>query len=245
MLRLVSSVRAVAVGPVRKSLTRSFAITPLRLNEVTTNLQSVLKAESNFEKKDAFGLDETYQNYLQESGFHPQAADNSVLTKLVRQNGLETVHVFFDVQAITQASYDLRQFQESAEDADELMDIDSPEFRALSLVDVNVVVEKDGKAVGFDMGLSLLTHELGVSGITNFDNASDALAETSEAAAKRDVAYSGPSFVNLAEELQVSLEAYLQSRGVTTELGDFILAYSSVKENNLYISWLDRLTAFF
>ncbi|GMF02170.1 unnamed protein product [[Candida] boidinii] len=93
------------------------------------------------------------------------------------------------------------------------------------------------------MGIS--TNQFSVSGIANFDSARLALSDNAEDAAKRDLKYSGPPFGNLAEELQEGISNYLYNRGIDDQLAEFILAYSSVKENDEYINWLEKMTKFF
>ncbi|VEU20899.1 DEKNAAC101907 [Brettanomyces naardenensis] len=220
-----------------------FSTSVTRCNQVTDDLAKVLNSELEFEKKDSFGLDESYTNYLQLSGFQIVNSDKKVLAELIKKDGPETIHVYFDVLRITQASYELRQFQEEMQNQDDIAS--TPEFEDLAFSDVNVVVEKNGKAVGFDLSLSLLNNDFAVTAITNFDNAELALSDSPEAAAARDLTYSGPSFSNLADELQESLEQFLVSRGIDNQLGEFVLAYASVKENSEYVSWLDNLKTFF
>ncbi|QPG73293.1 hypothetical protein FOA43_000603 [Brettanomyces nanus] len=222
---------------------RLFSISSIRANKPSEDLSKVLHSELDFEKKDSFGLDETYKTYLQQSGFEIVNRDKKVLAELVKKNGLETIHVYFDVLRITQASYDLRQFQEEMQNQEDLMN--SPEFEDLAFSDVNVVIEKNGKAVGFDLSLSLVNNDFAVTAITNFESSEVALSDSPEAANARDLAYSGPAFNNLADELQESIEQFLVSRGIDNQLGEFILAYASVKENTEYISWLKDMEDFF
>ena len=130
--------------------------------------------------------------------------------------------------------------QEQLEQSEYLED----EVSELAHVDVNVVVAKDNKATGFDVSLSLIDSSFSVTAITNFEDAQIALSDSPEAAAQRDLKYSGPEFSNLAEELQEAVNQYLVSRGVDQGLAEFILAYSGVKENNEYLDWLENFKKF-
>jgi len=56
--------------------------------------------------------------------------------------------------------------------------------------------------------------------------------------------YAGPNFEDLDDQLQESLYNYLVERGVGDELGNFINAYSVMKENSQYLKWLQSLQAF-
>ncbi|GMG19386.1 unnamed protein product [Ambrosiozyma monospora] len=222
-----------------------FSTTVMRTNEATSKLKTILTAESDFEHKDAFGLDDVYNNWLKSSGFEIVKTDNKVLAELIKKNGDETLHLYFDVQRITQIGYQMKQFQEDFENETEDGEMLREELSEASIVELNFVVEKAGKAVGFDLLLNLVSNQFSVAGVTNFSDASIALSDNYDAVAKRDVKYSGPEFSNLAEELQESITEYLSSRGVDTGLAEFIVAYSSVKENNEYITWLDQLKGFF
>ncbi|GME73167.1 unnamed protein product [[Candida] boidinii] len=221
-----------------------FSTSSVKFNSVTSELNKTLLSELEFEKKDSFGLDETFLNYLKDSRFEIVNSDNKVLAELVKKTEDEIIHVYFDVQRVTQASYELKQLEDAeanGEDSEFLRD----EFANNSFADVNVVVEKNGKAVGFDLVMGVSTNQFSVSGIANFDSARLALSDNAEDAAKRDLKYSGPPFGNLAEELQEGISNYLYNKGIDDQLAEFILAYSSVKENDEYINWLEKMSKFF
>lgn len=84
-----------------------------------------------------------------------------------------------------------------------------------------------------------------VDSATPYPSVDAALNQSAEAEISRELVYHGPPFSNLDEELQESLEAYLESRGVNEELASFISAYSEFKENTEYISWLEKMKKFF
>ncbi|ODV87640.1 hypothetical protein CANARDRAFT_30988 [[Candida] arabinofermentans NRRL YB-2248] len=249
---LSNALRASSRNILRKNLIKStiaiprlasnFSTTPIKFNAKTQALHDVLVSEAEYEKADTFGLDETYLSYMKESNLEIIDTGDKVLAELQKKNGSETIHIYFDVQRITQAAYELRALEENMEDSEYM---DKEELAESSLAEVNIVVEKQGKAVGFDMLLGISNNQFSVNGITNFSNASDALSETPEAANKRDLLYSGPAFTQLGEELQDSFNEYLASRGIDEQLGEFIIAYASVKENTDYITWLDKLEGFF
>lgn len=210
-------------------------------NQAKTQLNEVLAQELKYEEADAFGLDETFKTYLEENKIEIINTDGKVLAELVKTvNETEKVHIYFDVLRISQTSMQLKQMQEQLEQSEYLED----EVSELAHVDVNVVVAKDNKATGFDVSLSLIDSSFSVTAITNFEDAQIALSDSPEAAAQRDLKYSGPEFSNLAEELQEAVNQYLVSRGVDQGLAEFILAYSGVKENNEYLDWLENFKKF-
>jgi len=59
-----------------------------------------------------------------------------------------------------------------------------------------------------------------------------------------DTGYAGPNFEELEDELQESLYNYLVERGVGEELGSFITAYTALKENSQYLTWLKNMQTF-
>lgn len=63
-------------------------------------------------------------------------------------------------------------------------------------------------------------------------------------AANDEDAYSGPTFEDLDEDLQHAMHAYLTERGVDEKLGHFVSAYAMMKENELYIGWLEEMDRF-
>ncbi|GMM30206.1 Mam33 protein [Martiniozyma asiatica (nom. inval.)] len=218
---------------------RSFSVTPLRSNATSQLLHKVVTDELKYEEADSFGLDESFKNYLDEQKIEIVNTDGSVLAELVKTTPEEKVHIYFDVLKISNVSYQLKQMQEEADQEYLAEDIAEHGF-----ADVNVVIEKNGKAIGYDLNLSLIDSQFFVGGITYFDDATLALSESPEAEAKRDVKYSGPLFSNLAEELQEAINEHLAARGIDSQLAEFILAYATVKENNEYLDWLSQLKDF-
>jgi complement component 1 Q subcomponent-binding protein len=209
-------------------------------NESKVQLHEVLKNELKFEEADSFGLDESFKTYLDENKIEIINTDGKVLAELVKTTANEKIHIYFDVLRISQTSYQLKQMQEQVEQNEYLDD----EIADVANADINVVIVKDNSAVSFDLSLSLIDSSFSISAITNFEDAKLALSDSPDAAAQRDLKYSGPEFTNLAEELQEAFTEYLHSRGIDNSLAEFILAYSGVKENNEYLDWLENLNKF-
>lgn len=218
----------------------AFSTVSARFNAQSTTLHEVLADELKFEEQDLFGLDDTFKGYLESQNMEIVNTDGKVLAELVKKTPTEEINIYFDVLRISQVSYQLKQMQEQISES-EYLDQDIAE---IAFVDVDVVVKKDGKAVNFDLSLSLIDQSFAVTGITPFEDAQSATSESPEAVALRDTKYSGPDFTNLAEELQEAINQYLLSRGIDNELAEFILAYAGVKENNEYLDWLVDLKEF-
>jgi complement component 1 Q subcomponent-binding protein len=67
---------------------------------------------------------------------------------------------------------------------------------------------------------------------------------SAEADWKRRGLYAGPEFGDLDEELQGSIEAYLEERGLNSDLATAILDLIVEKEQREYISWLENVRNF-
>lgn len=59
-----------------------------------------------------------------------------------------------------------------------------------------------------------------------------------------DSMYTGPVYDELDEEVQRQFIAFLESRGVTPDLGGYLLRAVHDKEQREYIYWLERVHAF-
>lgn len=61
---------------------------------------------------------------------------------------------------------------------------------------------------------------------------------------ERQTQYAGPPFEQLDEEVQQQLEAYLNARGISSQLANVIPDYVDVKEQKEYLAWLNRVKNF-
>nr|CAD1817161.1 unnamed protein product [Ananas comosus var. bracteatus] len=61
----------------------------------------------------------------------------------------------------------------------------------------------------------------------------------------RDCKYKGPAFSSLDPQLQEALKQYLASRGINTELTNFLLQHLQRKEHAQYVNWLRALESAF
>ncbi|CDK26376.1 unnamed protein product [Kuraishia capsulata CBS 1993] len=227
---------------------RFFNASAIKLNKQTSELKSILSKELEYEENDSFGLESHHEAWLANSGFQVSNTDGKILAELTKTTSEEVIHVYFDVQQVTNNAFATRDEALSEDlDQDGLNEEDVDDYLDEAFASVNVVIEKvaDRSAVGFDMALSIKNSQFSVNGITNFDSVDLALAETAEAETQRQLKYTGPLFENLAEELQESIQSYLVSRGLDEELADFVVAYSAYKENQEYVNWLGKLEGFF
>lgn len=59
-----------------------------------------------------------------------------------------------------------------------------------------------------------------------------------------DGMYTGPVFDELDDAVQEALYSYLEERGITPELGEYLLHLLHDKEQREYMDWLDKMTSF-
>jgi hypothetical protein len=62
-----------------------------------------------------------------------------------------------------------------------------------------------------------------------------------DAETEEDTAYFGPVYEELDDELRLEFDNYLKERGITAELGGYILRLVHDKEQREYVNWLGRI----
>lgn len=56
--------------------------------------------------------------------------------------------------------------------------------------------------------------------------------------------YTGPIFDELDDTVQDAMYAYLEERGITADLGEYLIKLSTDKEQRMYMDWLDDMSRF-
>lgn len=227
---------------------RTFVTSAARWNQQSNHVRDILKSEIKVESEVAADSSiQSFQEFLDKFEFSIVESPGKNLAEITRktENG-EIVHVFFDVAQVANLPYDSALAESAAQDGEAANEED---YDSLSdnFANVNVVVVKDAdqSSVSLELLMNLQEGSFYVDSVTPFKTAQQALDQSAEAEVKRELVYHGPPFSNLDEELQESLEVYLESRGVTEELASFIGAYSEFKENQEYIKWLNDMKQFF
>lgn len=246
--RLSSTRIANASRPLARTMMvpqmRTFMSTPVKFNDRSKNVGEILSSEISVETEgESTGQEKSFQEFLYKYGFSVVESSGKNLAEIFRktEDG-ENVHVFFDVAQVANLPYDAAMVDASKEAED-----DQYNAYAENFANVNVVVVKDAdkSAVSIELLMNLSEGAFYVDSVTPFPTADAALNESAESEVKRELVYHGPPFSNLDEELQESLEAYLESRGITEELASFIEGFSEYKENQEYIKWLNNMKNFF
>lgn len=229
---------------------RCFTPAAIMRNQETQRVGDILQSELKIEKEtlpESTSLD-SFNDFLNKYKFSLVETPGKNEAEIVRRTESgETVHVFFDVAQIANLPYNNAMDENTEQNED---GINEDDFDALSdnFANVNVVISKESAsepAVSFELLMNLQEGSFYVDSATPYPSVDAALNQSAEAEITRELVYHGPPFSNLDEELQESLEVYLESRGVNEELASFISAYSEFKENNEYISWLEKMKKFF
>ncbi|SCU92464.1 LAMI_0E10572g1_1 [Lachancea mirantina] len=224
---------------------RSLHVSAARYNQQSERVARVLESEIALETEEAVkALPEAIESFLQKNEFSVVESAGKNITEVTKKTtDGETVRVFFDVAQVANLPYDTAAMESETTPSEE-EDFDS---MSDNFANVNVVVVKDAdqSALSFDLLMNLQEGTFFVDSVTPHTSANAALNESAEAEVARELVYHGPPFSNLDEELQESVEVYLESRGVTEELASFIGSYSEFKENKEYIQWLKKMKTFF
>lgn len=233
--------RAPAMASMRAgNVARTFAMTSRRLNESSdSQLSSILSGEIKLEQENFEPVPASVSEFLKESGFSIIEKEGLDEVELVKKAGSETVHVFFSVSDITNGSeHFLENMNEEGAEAEEEegFDVEMPPVRA------NIVIEKPAGALGVECVVQ--NNVVIVESITPYPSGEVALSNTAESDYKRREIYQGPPFANLDENVQSSFEQYLESRGINSDLADFVIEYSSHRENKEYFAWLNKFKTF-
>lgn len=222
---------------------RQLSYTATTFNQHTTKVAQVLNSEVELEtSQQIVDLPEELATFLSKYGFEPVVQEGRNLAHIRRQLNDETINVFFDVAQVANLPVEPAALEQSEEQLEEDFDSMSDNFANVNIV---VVKNSDNTAISFELLMNMQEGSFYVDSVTPYESAEDALNESAEAEIKRELGYHGPPFSNLDESLQESLESYLESRGITTDLTSFISNYSEFKENNEYIQWLSKMKKFF
>ncbi|KAH3902735.1 related to Mitochondrial acidic protein MAM33 [Saccharomycodes ludwigii] len=223
------------------------------LNAQTEKVSQVLSSEIDLELSENVdsNLPEELSTFLTKSGFSIVPTPGKSLSEIVKESADETVHAFFDVAQIANLPYenaglDPHSGENQQQETSDLDNAENDSFNE-NFANVNVVVVKksDDTAVSFELLMNLHEGSFYVDSVTPYKSAKAALDESAQAEVSRELVYHGPPFSNLDEELQESLEVYLESRGVDENLTTFISAYSEYNEEKEYVNWLKTLKKFF
>ncbi|SCU82501.1 LANO_0B06480g1_1 [Lachancea nothofagi CBS 11611] len=233
-------------APLSKSAIRPLHVSAVTFNKNCQKVAQVLDGEVALElEEDTANLPESVQAFFDKTGYSAVSSPGKNMAEIVNKSARgETVHVFFDVAQVSNLPLETAGLDNEMAAPSEEEDF---EGMADNFANVNVIIVKDAdqSAVSFELLMNLQEGTFFVDSATPYHDAKAALDESAESEVSRELVYHGPPFSNLDEELQESLEVYLESRGINEELATFIGTYSEFKENKEYISWLQNMKKFF
>ncbi|EOA21369.1 hypothetical protein CARUB_v10001729mg [Capsella rubella] len=193
------------------------------------NLISVIESEIECAVAEEAPLDNSILEDKPE-GFPFEIIDNpgerTVLLK--RQFEDETIQVEVD----SAASYDDEEEGEEAEANDEADDGDQESLGKFRIPMVVSVAKSDGVCLEF--GVSAYPDEIVI----------DSLSIKQPQESDNELAYEGPDFEDLDENLQKAFHRYLEIRGIKPSFTNFLSDYVANKDSREYLQWLKDLKSF-
>lgn len=222
---------AAAAASSSARLIAPFAVAIRPFSEITPKAESLANLLAH-ELKHELDSKESEPDYVAAketilSKFTIEEKEGHGVVTLTKKHNDETIRISFHVQDEEEViPEDIQDMQEGADMENMEMDF-AIKFR----VDVergDSVVKFDCQAVGESFEI------LNITGVLPKSISAD----------DEDKVYTGPSFSDLDEELQMSFSTYLEKRGVDSDLSYFIVSHSREREQQLYVNWLKTLKAF-
>lgn len=230
-----NALAATRLPATRVASQRLFSVSFPALNK-KADVIDILNSEIRIEKEMAAQEEkpEIIESFLQSTSFKIVETEGRSLHEIVKETEDVKVHVYFDVSQITNIPQPVPE-EAAAEEGAEYDDFNE-EFANLNVVLEN---KNTNSAISVEILFKLDDGSLYIESLTPYKTAEEALSESAEAEALRQIAYHGPAFSNLDESLQTAFEDYLRSLGVNETMADFLVSYSEFKENKEYFTWLN------
>jgi len=206
---------------------RALSTLPARGISQAAAVKKTLKVVSSEleHEESSYAIDESFQPFMEKSGFNLVEADSSPQITLTRQVGDTTVEITF-----------LARTPDNQPEEEEQQGNENQNY-----VDFQVQIQKSKLKGGLFFECSSQNSEVSIVSLMYSQNLEE-LDRANIYFNNKD--YRGPDFSTLDDKLQASLIEYLQSFGVNDELGSFIESYSLDKEQRLYMGWLSSLKRF-
>lgn len=232
--------RALVAFPARNFSVSAINADPLK------QLREVVNSEHKLATSVDNELLDELKDFLSKSGFEiiDKQYDSNVEMKRVLPTG-EEVRVFFDIDEISDVSVPPSEFENEVERREDYEEEFAEYESTFAHVKVFVSKPETNDGLFFNLMLQNSDEEMFVEYFNYKPNASEFLEKARELGTfLRVTEYQGPQFSNLDSALQLAVEDYLQTLGVTSELTDFIFAYSEVKEEDAYRDLLGNVSKF-
>ncbi|CAN8237540.1 unnamed protein product [Cochlearia groenlandica] len=189
------------------------------------NLISVLESEIEC----AVTEEAPHENILEDKpeGFPFEIIDTPGERTVLLQRKFEDETIQVEVDSA--ASYDDEEEEEKDEGNDEDQDNSSVKIRIPMVVSV-----AKGDGVCLEFGVSAYPDEIVI----------DSLSIKQPQGSDSDLAYEGPDFEDLDENLQKAFHRYLEIRGIKASFTNFLGDYVANKDSREYLQWLKDLKSF-
>lgn len=193
------------------------------------NLVSVLESEIDCAVKEE-APDQDVMEEMPE-GFPFKIIDTPGERTVLLQRNFEDETIQVEVDSSSPYDDDDEDEQEQAEqnDADDEDDEHSVKIRIPMVVSVS-----KGDGVCLEFGVSAFPDEIVI----------DSLSIKHPQGSDNDLAYEGPDFDDLDENLQKAFHRFLEIRGIKPSFTDFLAGYVANKDSREYLQWLKDVKSF-
>jgi complement component 1 Q subcomponent-binding protein len=113
-----------------------------------------------------------------------------------------------------------------------------------SPIGVSILIEKEGKSGALEITASAQDSTFFIDNVSYLKDAQLAKDDTAQGDWARRGAYGGPVFADMDENLIEVFHQFIQERGFTEELAEFIPSYTVYKEQQEYVKWLENMANF-
>lgn len=186
------------------------------------------------------------QDFLKENGYEViQRPGESHVQLLRKLSSGEQLRVFFDIDEVVDVNFN-NSAEEGAAESDEALEDELLNYDS-TFAHVKVFLSNEAKNNGilFNLLLQSSEDEMLVDDFNFKPDAAAFLKQVNESGSYTgQFEYQGPRFSNLDESLQTTVEKFLSSRGINSELVDFIFHFSEVKEEDSYRSFLTNVAKY-
>ncbi|KAF5843508.1 mitochondrial glycoprotein [Dunaliella salina] len=156
------------------------------------------------------------------------------------KNSFYLLRTFKDEEIVVEVNLGAEALESDEDEEDDDRPTDSQDGSPLSAITFEVQVAKGSQALMFECesnGEYLVIQRIALERADNDDE------EDEEASSSSDD-YLGPEFDDLDDTLQQAFVDYLEERGVTAELGEYIRLFAKDKTSIEYQAWLKRVQDF-
>ena len=247
MFRLAQRVFARNIAVPRRASVgfRAFSCSCVARN-ATSELLDVVRSEHKIAVEVENDLEPPKVEYLQRSRFQTMEKPYGSSVQLHKDLGNgEELRVFFDIDEVSDVYFPSPKLEET-DAAEDKFENEIADYEA-SFANVKVLISRPLSNDGLFFNLLLQDSEEGflVDYFNYKPDVSEFLAQVeSSSMFLSNAEYQGPRFSNLDDALQITMEKYLNEKGIDMELAEFVFSYAEVKEEDSYRHLLDNVSKY-